>query len=213
MTRGVMLAEELLKRELFNQGLHKAECKRFKELLSTATDLHLNLGCGSKLKQGWCNVDLMTKSADFRLDLREPWPFGSGSAKTVYSEHFFEHLDYPLETAHFINESHRVLQPGGMLHIGVPGTAWLMRSYGDSSSLYWKLAKTIWHPAICRTWMHHINHHFRQEGQHKYAWDLETLLDVLRENGFQHPAKRPWNSFLDSDDRRVNTLYAVARKT
>jgi len=210
-TRAALMAE-MLKAELFNQGLHRAECKRFKQIYPQVSGLKLNLGCGPKVKEGWCNADLHSRDADFRLDLREDWPFATGSASVIYSEHFFEHLDYPVEMSHYLREALRVLEVGGVLHIGVPGTAWLMHSYGDPSSDYWRLAKTIWHPKSCQTQMHHINYHFRQEGEHKYAWDEETLIYEIRAHGFADPVLRDWDDALDSEDRRINTIYVMAYK-
>jgi len=212
ITRAVQLAEKVLQMELYNQGLHLAECERYSQLSTGQKRLNLNLGCGNKLKRGWCNVDMFAREADFRFDLRENWPFADHAAHLIYCEHFFEHLEYPIETSHFLQESLRVLEIGGLLHVGVPGTAWLMRSYGKPQSYYWSLAKTIWHPASCKTQMQHINHHFRQEGQHQYAWDTETLIEELKMHGFENAARRRWISDLDSADRRVNSIYVVARK-
>jgi predicted SAM-dependent methyltransferase len=212
MTRAVILAQDYLKTALFEQGLHRAEFKRAKKFLKPQDEFHVHLGCGSKIKSGWCNVDLHSTCADYRLDLREDWPFANDSVDTIYSEHFFEHLDYPTETSHYLNETRRTLRTGGILHIGVPGTGWLLTSYRDRKSRYWDRARECWHPNSCRTRMHHTNYHFRQNGQHKYAWDAETLLDTLAGHGFPNAVKRRWRADLDSPERRVNTIYVVARK-
>ena len=72
---------------------------------SSATDLKLHLGCGSRTKEGWVNIDLSSK-ADLRLDLREPLPFPTGSCWIIYSQHFFEHLDYPQEAMALLREAY-----------------------------------------------------------------------------------------------------------
>lgn len=55
--------------------------------------LKLNLGSGRKKKIGLINIDLI-KNSDLRSDLRRPILFKNKSVIYIYSEHFFEHLDY-----------------------------------------------------------------------------------------------------------------------
>ncbi|CAD5373583.1 hypothetical protein RA210_U380003 [Rubrivivax sp. A210] len=74
------------------------------------------------------------------------------------------------------------------------------------------LAKERWHPAWCRTRMEHINYHFRDGGDHKFAFDYETLHQVLSDCGFAAIRRVSFNSSIDSDRRRVGTLYVEARR-
>src|SRR5262245_40369277 len=46
------------------------------------------------LKPGWVNIDLVA-CADLQLDMREAMPLPDKCAQMIYSEHFFEHIDYP----------------------------------------------------------------------------------------------------------------------
>ena len=48
-------------------------------------------------------------------------------------------------------------------------TRWLLRA-----------RQSIWHPAWCTTRLEHINFHFRQGGEHKFAYDFETLKTAPR---------------------------------
>ncbi len=212
MTSGVRRARRLLEQELLSQELHMAEFQRVIGAAAHLTGLKLNLGCGANLKAGWCNIDLSSRDADYHLDLREMWPFSDGSAKIVYSEHFFEHLERPRETRLYLQEALRVLEVGGTMHIGVPSTRWVMKAYGDSRNAYWRMSARVWHPQDCFTEMEHVNFHFRQGGEHKYSWDAETLLRDIVANGFMHPAVRRWRAEWDSPKRRIGTLYVVARK-
>jgi len=91
-TAGFRRAAHDLKREFRIQRLHRAALKRVRRY--SGNNLRLNVGCGKNIKQGWINIDL-SKEADLQLDVREPLPFASESASMVYSEHFFEHLEYP----------------------------------------------------------------------------------------------------------------------
>ena len=133
------------------------------------------------------------------------------SVSYIYSEHVFEHFELHEEVAHFLSESHRVLRPGGVFDVGVPDTEWPLRAYGNPSDAYWPFSKTV-HPAWCETQMDHINYHFRQHAEHKYAWDCETLSRKLRQFGFTNIVRREYDAALDSESRKIGTLYVRASK-
>lgn len=211
-SRGFRDAVNLAVMEWKLYRLHRRSIQKARDLAAAASELRLNLGCGPNLRSGWLNIDLTHSKSDVQLDLREVWPFENNSVTRVYSEHVFEHFDFPAEVQHFMAESLRVLKPGGIFDVGVPDTAWPLKAYGDDTDRYWHLAKTRWHPAYCKTHLDHINYHFRQAGQHKYAWDEPTLARVLRAFGFESIQRRAFDPALDSESRRIGTLYMRARK-
>jgi predicted SAM-dependent methyltransferase len=174
--------------------------------------LKLNIGCGFNQKEGWVNIDLLPNAA-LSFDLREPIPLPSCSSSFIYSEHFLEHLDYPEDAKSFLAECYRLLEPGGRFSVGVPDTGLALREYaGLGDGRYFELAKSIWHPSWCRTRLEHINYHFRQDGEHRFAYDFETLQHVLAEIGFSQISQRSFDPTLDSEHRRLGTLYANAAK-
>jgi len=174
--------------------------------------LRLHLGCGPKIKNGWINIDLSSQ-ADITLDMREPLPFLANSCAIIYSEHFLEHIDYPEQTQLFLKECYRVLEPGGLFSVGVPDTEWPLAEYaGLSTEGYFHIAKERWHPAWCQTEMEHINYHFRQGDEHRFAYDTKTLAQVLTSVGFQQVHRREFDAELDSAERKLGTLYVNAFK-
>jgi predicted SAM-dependent methyltransferase len=175
--------------------------------------LRLNLGCGPKIKNGWINIDLADQ-ADITLDLREPLPFLSNTCSIIYSEHFLNcSIDYPEQTQLLLKECYRVLEPGGLFSIGVPDTEWPIEEYaGLSNKEYFQIAKDRFHPAWCETEMEHINYHFRQGEEHRFAYDFKTLAKVLTSVGFQKVDRREFDPELDSVDRKLGTLYVNASK-
>jgi len=173
----------------------------------------IHLGCGPNVKPGWVNIDLFSKEADLHLDLREPLPFPDSSAELIYSEHFLEHLAYPDEVNRLLRESLRVLQSGGVFSVGVPDTAWPMQSYVHASEEYFRFSyEQGFLPNWCNTRMHVINEHFRGFGGHKYSYDLETLVGVLQQAGFVQITERSFAPSLDSELRKIGTLYVDAYK-
>jgi predicted SAM-dependent methyltransferase len=146
-----------------------------------------------------------------QLDLRRPLPFSDKSAAVIYSEHFFEHLEYPAETDVFLRESLRVLEPGGIFRIGVPDAEPPVRAYsGGNREEYFRSARERWHPASCDTPMHSINYHFRQGSEHKYSYDYQTLERILDRVGFCSIRRASFDPALDTSAREIGTLYVVA---
>jgi len=172
----------------------------------------LNLGCGAKRKAGWVNIDLR-KDADLQLDIREKFPFSDNSASIIYSEHFFEHLEYPTEVRHLVSESLRVLEPGGVFSVGVPDAEQTLLRYASGALpallKEWSQDENLqWFPPwVWSTPMHLVNYSFRQGSEHKYAYDFETLARVLTEAGIIKVRRREFDLDLDSVDRRDGTLY------
>jgi predicted SAM-dependent methyltransferase len=208
-TIGLRRAVGELRKEIRIQRIHSSSLKQAKEY--SGSDYKLNVGCGPNRKDGWINLDL-SKSADLRLDLREKLPFHNNSASIIYSEHFFEHLEYPHDAINFLKESLRVLKEGGLFSVGVPDTEWPIKSYANHENEYFQFAQQTWHPKWCNTRMHNLNYHFRQGQEHKYAYDYETLSQTLREAGFVSISKRQFDPTRDSEARKKGTLYIDAYK-
>lgn len=208
---GVRRALKLLFSEIRVQRIHAASVKKAKAY-SEQTNLKLNCGCGQCPKTGWINIDLFLK-ADLHLDLREKLPFSESSASVIYTEHFFEHLEYPTDALHFLREVFRVLQPNGIFHVGVPDTEEPLKAYAANDHEYFKIARERWHPKWCTTKMHSINYHFRQGDEHKYAYDEETLTQCLRKSGFVSIKRRAFIPELDSAHwANGGTLFMEAQK-
>jgi len=211
-TRGTRRAREGLARELRNQHRHRGGV-RASRAFRGRRGLRLDVGCGSNVREGWVNVDLSSRKADCRLDLREDLPFDDASVAVVYSEHFFEHLDYPDDALRFLRECLRVLEPGGTFSVGVPDTEGPLRSYAQGDGAYAKRAREKWkHPAWCETPLDHVNYHFRQDGEHRWAYDFESLAHALSTAGFHAIRRRDADPALDTEERVEGTLYVEARK-
>lgn len=224
-TRGLRLAARRLADELRLQRLHRASLKAARRY-EGQTGLKLNLGCGPNPKPGWVNIDL-TDTADLRLDLREPLPFADGSVSFIYTEHFFEHLEFPNEAEALLREALRVLGPGGTLSIGVPDAEGPLLFYAAdvrageaeraaSAAERRRLAEghhVMPVPGYAfGTPLHMVNWAFRQGTEHKYAYDFETLRDALAAAGFVRIERREFDPALDAETRREGTLYVTGRK-
>jgi predicted SAM-dependent methyltransferase len=174
----------------------------------------INLGSGKIVKSGYLNVDLFP-GGDVTLDLRRPLPFDSNATEVIISEHFFEHVEYPGTVGALLKECLRVLKPGGTLRVSVPDTEWPLRDYcsgGESSYSQALRDNPRWHPPECETRIEHINYHFRQGGEHLFAYDFETLAKAFRAAGFVDVRRLDANPDLDSEHRLIGSLIVSGRK-
>ena len=181
---------------------------------SIPSDARVQLGSGGQPKPGWVNVDLFNPDADVALDLRENLPFPDNSIAFIYSEHLFEHLAYPTDARHLLHESWRVLTPGGRLSLVVPHFGEALHAYVRGDTEFFapdRLRSYLMHEHP--TPMHHVNYWFRQDGLHQYAYDEETLGQVLRDAGFVDVRPRDFDPALDSEKRHaLHSLYMDAAK-
>ncbi len=79
----------------------------------------LNLGCAGFKKPGYINVDwqsIVTPDVSHNLNVY-PYPFADNEFDLVDAFHIIEHLDRPFSA---LTEIHRILKPGGTLHLKVP---------------------------------------------------------------------------------------------
>lgn len=202
--------------------LNRNAHKKFKGM----TDIKLNIGPGPNAKSDWINLDIAKKPGiDCVYDCRKKLPFEDKSVKLIFMEHVFEHIDYTEEAPYFISECHRILAPGGILRMIVPDIELYMRAYCEDN---WESLKRIrplndqledpFFKCQYRTKMELINVLFRQNFEHKYAYDYETLSFILKRYGFDDVSKQSYMQshdnelLMDQEQRASESLYVEAVK-
>lgn len=189
------------------------------------TGLWVNFGAGGAGREGWVNVDgFQQPGVNCLLDGRAPMPFADGSVAGLYSEHFFEHLGYPEEAGAFLRECHRVLQPGAVLRLIVPDGEAYLNAYGEPGWDALAIIRPL-NPAhqdpygrSFATKMELVNEVFRQGGEHKFAYDYETLELQLKRAGFTRVSRSQFGEsadpklLLDFTHRACESLYVEARR-
>ena len=183
--------------------------KRVRSLLSSGRPIDLDIGAGDVSRPGWVTLDI-SDGCDLYWDLRRGIPFPSGTVRTVYSSHLFEHLDYESGQA-LLAEVMRVLQPGGTISVCVPDA----RLYIDAYLGVRKLASDhdFWPPALHGTeGMSLVNYIAYMGGEHKCLFDTESLLARLRAAGFTDVQSRSFDQEIDLPEREFESIYAMARK-
>jgi predicted SAM-dependent methyltransferase len=125
-----------------------------------------------------------------------------------------EHFTYPTDVHQLIGEVFRILQPGGVFSVVVPDAGRILQAYSERDlSFFAALGLRSYLATEPRTAMHHVNYSFRMDGLHRYAYDDETLGEVLKRHGFVDVRRRAFDPALDSSKRlKLNSLYMQGSK-
>jgi predicted SAM-dependent methyltransferase len=143
--------------------------------------LDLHLGCGIRYLSGFVNIDAnpMNKT-DLWLDVRCGLPFASNSVDSIYSTHVIEHL-YPDELEKLLGDCARVLKPGGGMRVIVPSLS--------NAILAFQQNRRDWFydgfPRHYDSMGGRFSNFVFCDGQHRSAFDLSYLDEVLRKAGFR----------------------------
>jgi predicted SAM-dependent methyltransferase len=151
--------------------------------LEGRTDLKINVGSSMAHVEGWLNVDLGrdAEGQTLRMDATAPWPFATGSAEAVNSEHFIEHIDRASAPAYFA-EAFRVLRPGGVLRTSTPSLRALFDAYVHEDRALLEAHRDDGY--VARTYADMLNNYLHMAGEHVYIYDEQTLTLLLEDAGF-----------------------------
>jgi predicted SAM-dependent methyltransferase len=148
---------------------------------SSSGPLHLHLGCGPRYLKGFMNIDANPfNKVDLWLDVRNGLPFPEAYADSIYSTHMFEHF-YPDELQRLLKECFRVLRPGGGIRLIVPSLNNAIVAYAE------KRHKWFYddYPRHFDSLGGRFSNFVFCDGQHRTAFDLSYLDEVLRAAGFR----------------------------
>jgi predicted SAM-dependent methyltransferase len=216
-----------LERELKIALRHIFHFRRVRRRLAALKDCRVNIGCGPMPTPGWINLDVLPFPNVYYWDCRRGLPFLDNAVAAIYSEHSFEHLDLETEAKPYLQECLRVLRPGGVLRLVVPDAGAYLQIYGKSWESFAKMRplernhqnwRDRWSPHTFSTQMEFINFVFRQDYEHKFVYDEETLLLFLRTAGFSKAIRQSYGVSADPEmtrdreDRNKESLYVEAIK-
>lgn len=112
----------------------------------------LNIGCGRDIREGWLNVDAIDFPGAEVWNLTNRWPLEDGSVEEIHASHVIEHFGSQYR-CWVMNESYRVLMPGGKMTVIVPH--WNNnRAYGDPTHQW---------PPVSEMWFWYLNRKWRDE--------------------------------------------------
>lgn len=182
----------------------------------------IQIGGGAHLLKGFLNIDIVPP-ADVVFDVREGLPLPNGCSEFIFSEHFFEHIDYPLSAKKFINECFRVLKKKGRVVIGVPDSELIVNNYVKKDrKFYQKMLDSWYSKRNClehfNTYIDLLNYHFRDQDDdgkynpHFWAYDFGKLESLLKDAGFTKVERWKFDATIANPKREWGSIYIVGTK-
>lgn len=166
--------------------------------------LRLHLGSGGTHLDGWINIDLVGLPVDLPWNLRHPLPFSDGSAEAVFHEHLLEHLPL-LAVSALLEECLRLLQPGGIIRVGVPDAGRYIQDIAHPAGVIESLRPGRPTPLMALAEVAYCY-------GHRWLWDGPTLSAAIQEAGFSSVSTRGFGQSAiepapDSASREPETVY------
>ena len=190
---------------------HQLSRRRIRRILTERSEIFIEVGAGDKKgENGWTTIDV-TNNCDIYWDLRKGLPFPNESILKIYSEHFFEHLSFK-ECQKFLDDCLRVLVPDGTFSICVPNARIYIEAYLKDRTLD-NNQFFGYKPAYNNTTkIDYVNYTAYMNGHHKYMFDEENIIVILRDIGFRQVRLRSFDPHLDQVDRQHESIYAEGVK-
>ena len=129
------------------------------------TPMVLDIGCGDDKVDGSVGIDVKeTDAADIVLDVNsESLPYDDGTIEQIHARMSLEHMDAPSVIA----ECHRVLEPGGTLHIKLPH---------PFTSGFWQDWTHVIQPGFTRKGIEYLDAEHPMNYEHDIgSWDVEEV--------------------------------------
>jgi predicted SAM-dependent methyltransferase len=172
----------------------------------------LEIGIGTSRKPpGVISSDINIRT-DYPFDLRLGLPFPDSSIDFIYAEHVLEHFCYN-DLVNLLKDCHRVLKPDGVLSVVVPDASLYINGYNNPDSFDRKEYCLYDFGLRFKSKIDFVNYIFYMDGQHRHMFDRESILSVLSEGGFNQVRLRGYDSSLDKETRRYESIYAESVKS
>lgn len=160
--------------------------------------------------EGWTSVD-MNDNCALNLDLTAPLPFPDNSVSMIYSSHVLEHFKIT-ELFRLICECRRILKPDGIFSACVPDAEIYLEAYHFPEKFNPDIFcryKSAYH---FNSKIDYVNYVAYMDGHHKYMFDNENIIVILKKAGFRNVRLRDFNKTLDLGVRGFESIYAQGEK-
>jgi predicted SAM-dependent methyltransferase len=182
------------------------------KLLGSGRPIQLELGSWRRPgREDWTFSDL-GGNGDIQLDLTQPIPLPNDCVSRIYSSHLLEHFQFPQPMLGLLGECHRILKPEGEFSIAVPNARLFLEAYLSEAPFQvekycnWDVGLSFKHKIDYVNFIAHLG------GEHKHLFDADNLVEVLTQAGFRNARIRDFDPSLDLEQRRDESIYAVAIK-
>ena len=174
-------------------------------------DQKVELGAGGRHMPGWISVDISGNVDIFCDCSKERLPFPDNFATEVYHSHFLEHFSYPEPMKHVLSECLRILKPGGRMRAAVPDASIYIKAYVNK--MPFPEVIPVYKPAFFfNSHIDSINYIAYMAREHHHMFDIDNLIKVLELADFINVAERKFDSDIDVEKRKPQSIYVTAYK-
>ena len=205
------LAERMLGSQRDSADIVRLSRKAADDYIGKAAVARLEIGSGPRRGvNGWTTLDA-SAGCDLRWDLRYGLPFDANTLDVIYSSHVLEHIPFK-SLRSLLVDCLRALKPGGAFSVCVPSVKKYIDAYAEGRSIIG--AGAMYQPAACDTGsaIDQLNYICYMDGEHRYMFDEENLINLLRISGFSNARTREFDPELDMEARHWESIYAIAEK-
>jgi predicted SAM-dependent methyltransferase len=207
-------------KKLFNRLIKAIRLYKGKKVKKRAQSLvkrlivkkgNVNLEIGSGPKNGvdnWITLDICD-GCDIKYNLLDGIPFPDESVNMIYASHFFEHFYYN-DLLNLLLECKRVLKSEGIISICVPDSSIYIRKYLNPDQV--KLGPLYEKAVEINAPIDYVNYMAYMNGNHKYMFDQYNMKIILTRIGFRNCDLREFDSKLDLESRKWESLHFEAIK-
>lgn len=173
----------------------------------------LHWGCGRVIAKGWINSDLFEgPGIDLVADLRRGLPLADGSVEAIASHHALVMLSVQ-ELVPGLEELRRVLQPGGVLRLGLPDLDRALAAYREGNRAYFGLIPD----KSARTLSGKLVHLVLWNGHNRTPFTFEWTAELLERAGFREVVRRefgvsPVPGLASLDTRPEESFFVEAAR-
>ncbi len=212
-----------LEKEIKAIESHIKNSNNFEKDFLKVKDLRkLQIGGGKRTLEGFINVDIF-QPADIVWDCRSGLPFKEDAFDFIFTEHFLEHVDYPVSALKIVNECYRVLSKSGELYISLPDAGKVIDAYNRDDKKYLTELNNECYvkrnpPVVINGNIDYVNYLFRDQIEntkytiHHWAYDFESLRNILQRAGFSNVQRTTLIPEYCNPAREFYSLYIKAIK-
>ena len=165
----------------------------------------LNLGSHGVTFEGWVNVDLVEYGGvNLVQDVRRLLQFESDTVDLIYAGHVLEHFYYD-EALDALREWVRVLKPGGVMKVAVPGLELVVEKMLNCESPLEQPIQAMLYGGRGR-W-----ETYREDDElsrHHYSWTKYKLSQTLKEVGLVNVREWEWPDLLSELEGKASACQS-----
>ena len=171
--------------------------------------IKLNLGVNKKSTNDFVNIDYL--NGDIAHNLEKTIPLDRDTVDEIYTSHTLEHFEFK-KIIFILKECERILKPGAKLRVCVPNAKLYIDSY--SKGKIFDKRKNWYEPGVTNTdsLIDQINYIAYLNVQHKFLFDEENLINIIKKSGFKNVTIRNFDKNIDLQERDYESIYALAIK-